>query len=90
MFFPKCINLSSLLRARIVLWNLADREVADIGVGGKVGLEGCADFAKLVPGHATEEGVGFDLLGTVLTVLRAEAVLYVTEHTAEPMFSNWT
>lgn len=84
---PKSVNCSPLLSACVVLRDLVDGEVADIGCGLQVWLEWSADAAKLVPDDAAEEGVGFDIMGTVLTVMAAEAVVDVAKHAVEGVVS---
>lgn len=80
MLFSQGVHGSSLLAARIVLRDLVDWEVAGIGGGLESRMEGSGDAAKLVPGDALEEGVSLYLLGAVLTVVPAQAIVDVAEH----------
>lgn len=67
-------------RGRVVaLVDLVGGEVGDVDVGVELRLEGGADLAQLIPDHAAEEGVVFDLLGAAGP---AEAVGGVAEETA--------
>ncbi len=87
MLIPKRIHSSPLLRARIILWDLVDGEVADVSSGLQRRFKGSVDAAELVPVDAAEEGVGFDLLGAVLAVVAAEAVVDVAEHAVRGVVS---
>ncbi len=88
MFIPQRIHRSPFLPARIILWNLVNRKVADIDSGLEIWFEGGSDAAELIPGDATEEGMGFDILSAVLAVMAAEAVVDVAEHTVGEVVSH--
>ena len=80
MLIPQRIHLRPLLGRIVILRDLIDREITNVGCGLEVGFERGADTAELVPGHAAEEGMGFYILGAVLAALGTEAVGYVAEH----------
>lgn len=88
MLIAQLVHLRALARARVVLRDLVDGEVGDVGAGAEIGLEGCADAAELVPGDATEERVGFDFLGAILAGVAAEAVVDVAEHAVGPLLAK--
>ena len=71
MFIAQLLHLRPLLCTRIILRDLIDWEIGDVGVGLELGFEGSADAAKLVPDDAAEEGVGFYFLGAVLAGVAA-------------------
>lgn len=75
MWYSLC--LGAVCGAVVFLWDLVDREVADVDVRRQLGLEGCTNFAKLVPDHAAEEWMSFDRRSTIVS----SAVI------AEPVFS---
>jgi hypothetical protein len=72
--------MSSVHGAIVLLWNLVNREVADVNVGRQFRLERSSNLAKLIPDDATEEWMLLDLRCSVVgSSLLAEAVIGVTE-----------
>jgi hypothetical protein len=70
-------HLSVLLRSNLLclrtmnstvvfLWDLIDREVRHVDIGGQFGLERCTNASQLLPDHTSEEGVSFDRVRTIV------------------------
>lgn len=79
MLVARQLRLSAQGGRVIDLVDLVGGEVGDVDVRVELRLEGGPDLAQLVPDHAAEEGVVFDLLRAAGP---AEAVRGVAEETA--------
>lgn len=72
--------LSTVDSAGVFLRNLVDGEVRHIDVRAESGFEWCPDVTKMVPNHAAEEWVVFDLVCTSkVATLFANAMFRVAQ-----------
>lgn len=66
VLITQSIDFLAVSSRSILLWDLVDREVADIDVGRQLGFEWSANGAEVVPLDVVEEGMRFDSLSAVL------------------------
>ncbi len=75
--------------ASVLLWNLVDREIADICVRRELGLERSSNTTKLVPDDALEEWMLFDLRGTIMcTAFSTKPVVGIAKETTRSASSK--
>ena len=82
LFVGYVLRLLPVCSAVVFLWDLFNREIADVDVRGKLGFKGCSDLAKLLPNYAGEERVLLNGTGpTMSSAIFAQSIIGITEET---------